>query len=224
MNESSLSGLNHQEELSLDLFNQFLLASLEATNQYIQSFANKRQQAINFFIAIFTALTSASVVILTTVQDDSLKLTLLALVLFALGVYSLLTYYWLLTLWGYLRHEAYTRSVLYRYFASLNPISFEKSGLLDMSSEYSRMFTNRLGTQEPVVFLVYLLLQLFGSLLLAVATYLIWYSYLGFANMTLSAIVGFIALSISIALRINISQTVRKDHELAQNIISKHYS
>lgn len=134
MNETP-SPSNNLEET----FNQYMLNTLERSSDYTYHLKQQTQNTIQLLLSLITALIGGTIVIISTIDDETLKRSLISLILFAACGSSTLAYIWVL--WSVYSelNERPIRFFLEKYFRDINPIAYEKYGLSRVFGPYYRL-------------------------------------------------------------------------------------
>jgi hypothetical protein len=147
-----------------------MMHMLQSSEDHTKGLSALKQQIVNFYIAIFTALIGGGVLVATTVTDAPLKFSILALDLIITVGIGILSYIWILNITVTAVREGFFRVFLYRHFHDLNPSAFTKYGLSDLLNWYTRAF-NRRNFIQAADLVTLLSLAIFSSCLLAGAGY-----------------------------------------------------
>jgi hypothetical protein len=208
-----------------ELFDDFMLHRLASSEDYIWKLVERNQHAVNFYLAVFTALIGGAVFVIINIQNETMRLTALALDLLVTSGFGFLTYLWLISGMASVVEEGVIVAFLSKYFSDKNPSDFEKYGLSEFSTWYTRLNDSYSPsiTQAGASAATLISLILSSSLLISGAVFAGWKALAGQSNIFLSAIFG-LACMIGMIVAFRIYQKkVRKTWNKGKSLWHKHH-
>jgi hypothetical protein len=168
------TGRDHSSEPGKNqTFNEYMLSTLQRSHEFMIKVGERDQQAINFFMVLFTALGGGAIAIVTNVQNEFLKLLFLSLDLATIAGFGILTYVWIVQSIFERAQEGFFQFFLHKYFRDIDPISFQKYGLSTLLFYYRTPFAVKISqTSFNAHSVNLLLLTIFSSVLLSIASYI----------------------------------------------------
>jgi hypothetical protein len=215
--------MDEGKERNFDAFNQYMMHMLQSSEDLTKSLGPLKQQIVNFYIAIFTALVGGGILVATTVTDTSLKFSILALDLIITAGIGMLSYIWILNIAVSAVREGFFRVFLYKYFRDLSPSVFEKYGLEDSLTWYTRAFSRRDFIQAADLVTLFAL-AMFSSCLLAGAGYFLSsVATVGGGNILFSVGIGLACLVTTIALWLLAVKKMRAHRDTAHELFEMYH-
>jgi hypothetical protein len=218
-----MSATDKVEGTNFDAFNQYMMHMLQSSEDHTKSLSALKQQIVNFYIAIFTALIGGGVLVATTATDDLLKSSILALALIITAGIGILSYIWILNTLVAAVREGFFRVFLYKYFRDLNPLAFAKYGLSDRLNWYTRAF-NRRNFLQAADSITLLSLGIFSSCVLAGAGYFCSSAIAGVGNILFSFVIGLACFIVAMTLWLLALKKMREFQKTAYELFEKYHS
>jgi hypothetical protein len=209
----------------LKAFKEYMLSNLQSSRNFHARLEQRNQQAINFFLAMLTALGGGAIVIITSVPDQTRSQLFLGLDFLFMAGFGLLTYFWLLVSFADGMQEGFYQFFLHKYFRDLNPDAFEKYGLSTLLTWYSQAYDkNFKSTSRFANVFTMLLLVFFTGIMGTVAIYMVMSALLGKGYLLISIGAGIASLVLMGLLWWFFFKRISKFRVIVQEIIKKNHS
>jgi hypothetical protein len=171
------------------IFQQYMLNELQFSIDNSKRMEERSTKAIDLFLALFTALSGAGIVVFTTVKDAFQLSSAIAFIATMVTGLSFITYIWLLYSSISIQEERGVRYYLHKYFQDIDPKTSRQYGRT-MVLGYYRKYTEK-GLNLDFARLVSLSsLIIVSGLSLAVATFEAWVVTTGYSDVWISAAAG----------------------------------
>ena len=168
---------NQSREAASKVFDQYMMDSLQSSREYSARLEQRIQQAVNFYLALLTALLGIGFVVIAGEHSERLRNLLLTINLAVVAVVGFLTFIWILVTVVQGVQEGIFQFFLHRYFRDKNPSAFDKYGLSSMLVWYRRSLDT---SYAPAAFfaknMTLLSLCLFNSIVSGITAVLGWHS------------------------------------------------
>lgn len=205
------------------ILDEYIMNSIQWCYDYAERTAVRKQQAINFYMVMFSALVSGVALIFTTSQNDTLKLTSLIIASAIISGFGILTYFWILESEAERISESFFLFWLHKYFRDKNPYSFENYNLHRMVYHYNAFDRKTASSISPAGYATFSILIIFSSLSFSLFTYILIDKLLGVtigtSSMLISFILGSVCLSLMISLLIIVIKRLEFDRCEGEKIL-----
>jgi hypothetical protein len=219
---TTMSDTGKNDKNNFEAFTQFVMHVMQSSEESTRGQSAIKQQVINFYLAIFTALIGGAIVVITNITDNQLKLAILTLDLAVISGFGMLSFATILnTIVGSTR-EGFLRVFLYQYFRDLNPNSFEKYGFSQLLSWHRKAF-DRKSYIQLVDILELISLSLFSSCLLGGAAYTLSSLINGAGSIPFSIFTGFLCIIAAITLWVRALRAIADRKDEAMKLFAKYH-
>jgi hypothetical protein len=219
------TGRDHSSEPGKNqTFNEYMLNTLQRSHEFMIRVGERDQQAINFFMILFTALAGGAIAIVTNVQNEFLKLLFLSLDLATIAGFGILTYIWIIQSVFERTQEGFFQFFLHKYFRDIDPVSFQKYGLSELVFYYRTPYTIKISqTSFNAHSANLLLLTIFSSVLLSISSYISLILFVGETEIIIPTIIGISCASAMTIMRVILYKIVSKNQDKGRAILLKYH-
>jgi hypothetical protein len=120
------------------IFQQYMLNELQFSIDNLKRMEERSSKAIDLFLALFTALSGAGIVVFTNVKDIFQLSSIIAFIATMVTGLSFITYVWLLYSSVSIQEERIVKYYLHKYFQDMEPETSRKYGRTIVLDNYLR--------------------------------------------------------------------------------------
>lgn len=210
---------------SNQIFDDYMMDALRSSIDWVEETRQKNQQAISYFLTLLTALVGGGVVVVTTITDEFLKLSILTLDFGLIAGFGTLVYIWMLAFITQTKQESYLQFFLHKYFRDKDPDSFTKYGLSKLLVSYRKTYDEKSSPSLSLSTSVSLLvLPVFSACLIACAGYTGWRVFTRKENILFAIIIGIVYLAVMTFIGLRTRKRIFKLYDEGLEIFKAYHS